>query len=138
MYLDVHKMMYYTFVATQNSSLLFIEFTLCQDHDPTTAIRRNKLKYQTLLDTLEDVGWYVIVTIFTSGIRGGIHTNNITNLFGQWYILLMPIHATSPPNRHQIPHPTHTQQTYIRKPPRTDIRKLSKHQNHINTTKSQE
>ena len=44
-----------------------------------------------MIDTLEDVGW--CVTILTSCIRGGIHTHNITNLFKQCYVPLMPMHT---------------------------------------------
>ena len=60
---------------------------------PPPQLNRNKLKYQTLLDTLEDVEGYVTLTIPTTCIEGGVHTYIITTLFKQCYIPLMPIHT---------------------------------------------
>jgi hypothetical protein len=59
-----------------------------RDREPTAIVQRKKLKSQTLMDTLEDARGYVILTILIAGIRGGIHTNIITNLFDT-----MPVHA---------------------------------------------
>ena len=50
--------MLYVF-TTQNSSLQYIKFIFCQDHEPTNAVQRKKLKYHTLVDALEDAKWYV-------------------------------------------------------------------------------
>ena len=50
-------------------------------------------KYQTLEDTLEDAIWYVTLTILTTCLQGVIHIDNVTNLFEQCYITLMPINA---------------------------------------------
>ena len=53
---------------------------------------KTKLKYQTLMDTLEGIGRYVTFPILNLGIRRGIQTI-FTNLFEQCYIPLMPIYA---------------------------------------------
>ena len=87
-----------------SSSLQFIEFTFCQECEPATEIQRKKLKH--------NVTWYVTLTILLACIRGGIHTNNITNLFEQWYIpnnAHTCMCANYPLDCYQIPHPTHAQ-----------------------------
>jgi len=66
-------------------------------------------KYQSLVDALEEVGWYVTLAILTLGIQGAIHVNNIANLFEQCCIPLM--HATNPHDSYQLSHTTHAQQT---------------------------
>ena len=62
---------------------------------PTTMAQQkeNEIKYQLMVKTLENAIWYVTLTILTRGIWGGIHKNNITNLFKQCYIPQMAIHA---------------------------------------------
>lgn len=37
--------------------------------------------HQPLVDALEEVGWYVTLTILKIDTRGGMNTHNITNLF---------------------------------------------------------
>jgi hypothetical protein len=49
--------------------------------DPTTSVQRKRQKHQPLVYTQEDVEWYATLTMFTMGIRGGIHLNNTTNIF---------------------------------------------------------
>ena len=83
------------------------------------------------MDTLEDVGWYVTLIIFTPSICGGIKTNSITNPFEQCYIPLMPIHAWMPQNSrnsHQISHLTRAQQIKLEKLQTTNNLHLSNHQ----------
>ena len=55
-----------------------------------------------MLDTLEDVEWYVTLTILTTSIQEDIRTNNITNLFEQCYIPLMLIHACMQHNYYMV------------------------------------
>ena len=93
-----------------NSSLHFLEYTLCQDRDPTTTIQ---LKYQSLVNTLEHTCWCVTLTILKTKIRCHIHQkkHHLT-------ILIIPhpphghsfLYATNPPLSHQTPHHTYTQQ----------------------------
>lgn len=88
-----HIRWYIVCSTTQNSSLQIIEFTFYQDREPTTGTQRKKLKYQILVDTLEHATWYVTLIILIACIQGSIHANNITNLFEQCYIHVMPVHA---------------------------------------------
>ena len=58
-----------------NSSFCHIQIS--QQH-----YNAKKLEYQVLVDTLEDVGWYVTwFTILMVGIWGGICTDIVTKLF---------------------------------------------------------
>jgi hypothetical protein len=86
-------MIYCVLSTTQNLRLQFIEFTFYQDCETTAAIQMKKLKHQTLVDILEDARWTVTLTILATSIWGGIHMNNVTNVFEQCYILVMPKHA---------------------------------------------
>ena len=86
-------MIYCVLSTTQNLRLQFIEFTLCQDCETTATIQREKLKHQTLVNIIEDARWFVTLTILTTSIWGGIHMNNVTDLFEQRYILVMPKHV---------------------------------------------
>lgn len=52
-----------------------------------------KSMYGLMVDTLENATWYGTLNILTTCIQRGIHTNNITNLFEECYIMLLPIHA---------------------------------------------
>ena len=45
------------------------------------------------MDTLDDTKWYVTLIVLTTSIQEGIHMDNITILFEQNFILLMPIHT---------------------------------------------
>ena len=69
----------------------------------------DKIKKPALVDTVEDVGWYVTLVILTTCIHGDIHTHDITNLFKQCYIPPMPKHtcmrATHSFGHFQIPRP---------------------------------
>jgi hypothetical protein len=44
-------------------------------------MEEKKLTDQPLVDTLEEVGWFVTLIILKASIQEGIHTNIITNLF---------------------------------------------------------
>lgn len=62
--------------------------SLCQDCDPaTTTLTRKILKQKiplqcrTVVDILEDVGWYVTLTILITCIPGGIQMDNFDKLF---------------------------------------------------------
>ena len=85
----------------------------CQDCDPTTVVQRNKLKYQTLVGTLEDVGWYLTLTILTTTIQGSIRMNEhhrpIWTMLDPFYAHVC-MHATNPLDSYQILDPTHAQQ----------------------------
>ena len=65
----------------QSSSHHFIKLTFRQDRDPTSTTQYQIPKYQILVDTLEDVGWYVTLTILRAEIYGDIHTDSTTELF---------------------------------------------------------
>jgi hypothetical protein len=52
-----------------------------------------KTQYQPLVATLEDDGWYATLTLLTANVHGIIHDENISNVFKQCYIPLMPTHA---------------------------------------------
>ena len=82
----------------------------------------------------------ILYNSFKISIQGGIYTNNITNVFEQCYIPLMPIHACMQQVHliaikyltllmvNQLKLENHQQ----------PIPHLTKHQNHVHTTKSQE
>jgi hypothetical protein len=129
-YLDAHTMIYCTFSSAKNSSSQFIEFTFYPEYEPTAAIQRKKLK--------QNATWYVTLTFLLACIQGGIHANNIANLFEQWYIPIMPIYACV-----QIMHLIAIKYLTLlmlnklknRQQPLLPID--HKHQHHIHTTKSQ-
>lgn len=52
-----------------------------------------KTQYQPLVTTLEDDGWYATLTLLTTDVHGTIHNDNISNVFKQCYIPLMPTNA---------------------------------------------
>ena len=56
------------YYGTQNLSLQFIEFTLCQDHNPTPTTQQKNVKYQPLINALQASRWYVTLTILTTCI----------------------------------------------------------------------
>ena len=54
---------------------------------------QKNIKYQMLVDTLENVGWRVTMAIIMANIRGKILTNIVTKTFEQYYIGLVPTQA---------------------------------------------
>lgn len=45
------------------------------------------------VDTLEEVGWYVTFTVLATCIQRGFYTDNITKLYKQCSVPLMPTHV---------------------------------------------
>lgn len=75
-----------------------------KDRDPTTVIQRECIymtQLPTLVDTLEDVGWYGTLIILTTSTRTTSPTfsNNALTLYCS-----SCMHATHSPDLYQIPH----------------------------------
>lgn len=66
-------------MSPRTSTYNALNLPFCEDCGPTIPTQQNELKYQTLdMNTLENAGWYVTLTILTTNIREGIHTDNIS------------------------------------------------------------
>ena len=115
MFMTLHALISYILYVSYHLNLelaIHLIHVFDQDREPTTIVQRKNHKSQILMNTLEDAREYVTLTILITCIRGGMHTNIITNLF---YTMLHPynahtcMHAINSLNDGQIPLPTHGQ-----------------------------
>ena len=98
-------------------TIQLIEFTYCHDRFPDQALIHKDIKYDSLLNTIQNNGWKTnpLITV-TAGVRGAIHKHSIKLTMNKLTNLKIPKtnhsnpHENYAPERHQISHIPFTKQ----------------------------